>query len=502
MTPRKVFLFGLCVIAIILAISAVFPDGWTTERFTIRIPDYRTWFQEDTIKYKDIRPIIASVDTAGHKADSWFLSGNDSIPEIDDRVDVATDSLQRIENQTLDFSELSENGGETFNKDKFEIPFEFPDGQDTMLFSLFRTIGKINRQNRLVRILHYGDSQIEGDRITSTIRNFMQKNYGGQGVGFIPIVPANDYAVTFQQDVSPHWKRISALGKNDEISGNRFGIAGSLARYSPPDQDDSVAHVGLRPYYIGYRNVHTFSRARLFYGPSEKPFTIVINQADTQRMAVRDAVSSAWWRFETPQNSLDLSLTSSALPDLYGITLDGAQGVAVDNLPLRGSSGLDFSRMDTAQMGQMFRMMDVQMVILQFGANIVPHIVDSYDYYARRLAQELRMFRALKPELAIVVISVNDMSQNTPKGYQSYPNIAKIRDAQKKAAFEAGCAFWDLFEAMGGENSMPSWVFAQPPLAQKDFTHFTIGGAKIVAELFCKAWTKEYQKFKVNIFPQ
>ncbi|HML84907.1 MAG TPA: hypothetical protein PKE52_07095, partial [Bacteroidales bacterium] len=35
------------------------------------------------------------------------------------------------------------------------------------------------------RILHYGDSQIEGDRISGYIRNRLQGIYGGGGPGFI-----------------------------------------------------------------------------------------------------------------------------------------------------------------------------------------------------------------------------------------------------------------------------------------------------------------------------
>jgi hypothetical protein len=244
--------------------------------------------------------------------------------------------------------------------------------------------------------------------------------------------------------------------------------------------------------------VRSFTHARLFYGAAQRPFSIVVNRTDTQQMIARNTLSSAWWRFEAPQNSLDLSLMSSHLPDLYGITLDGARGVAVDNLPLRGSSGLDVARMDTVLMGQMFRMMDVEMLIVQFGANIVPHVVDNYDYYARRFVRELHLLKALKRGITVVVISVNDISQNTPHGYRSYPNVTKIRDAQKKAAFEVGCVFWDLYEAMGGENSMPGWALAKPPLAQKDFVHFTIGGAKIVAELFCRAWEMEYQKYRAT----
>ena len=80
--------------------------------------------------------------------------------------------------------------------------------------------------------------------------------------------------------------------------------------------------------------------------------------------------------------------------------------------------------------------------------------------------------------------------------YESYPNIEKIRNAQRNAAFRADCAFWDLYEAMGGKNSMPSWVFAKPvALANKDFTHFTAKGASIVSEMLYKALLTEYNRF-------
>ena len=470
---------------LIFIVSAIFPGETSVGSFTFRYPDFRSWLKPDTTTvYKNIRSIIASVDTVDHPFGIPApFSMNDSTVENRETPVLKPDSLQQASLDDV-YADVR--------------PLEFPQGQDTLLFPLFRTFTKMYRRNKPFRILHYGDSQIEGDRVTATIRNYMQKTYGGQGVGFLPVVPANDYSISFQQDVSPNWKRFSMLDRNDETQtvDNRFGISGNLARYIPSSETDSVAHIGFLPVYTGYRNARTFTQARLFYGQASSPFTIIVNQADTQKMTAQSTVSSAWWQFETPQKSLDLTLISSNLPDLYGISLDGERGVAVDNFPLRGSSGLEFSRMDTAQMGQMFRMMDVEMLILQFGANIVPNVVDNYDFYTRRLLRELNILKSLKSGLVIVVIGVNDMSQNGPDGYRSYPNLVKVRDAQKKAAFEAGCIFWDLYEAMGGENSMPGWVFAKPALAQKDFVHFTIGGAKIVAELFCKAWEKEYQRFR------
>jgi lysophospholipase L1-like esterase len=49
---------------------------------------------------------------------------------------------------------------------------------------------------------------------------------------------------------------------------------------------------------------------------------------------------------------------------------------------------------------------------------------------------------------------------------------------------------------MGGENSMPNWVNANPPLAFKDYIHFNDQGAKKVAQLFTDALIDEYNKYK------
>jgi hypothetical protein len=93
-------------------------------------------------------------------------------------------------------------------------------------------------------------------------------------------------------------------------------------------------------------------------------------------------------------------------------------------------------------------------------------------------------------------MGVTDMSRKEGGQYESYPNIPKIRDAQKNAAFRAGCAFWDSYQAMGGKNSMPSWVFADPPLARKDFTHFTYKGSVVISKMFYKALIRDYRKYK------
>jgi hypothetical protein len=144
----------------------------------------------------------------------------------------------------------------------------------------------------------------------------------------------------------------------------------------------------------------------------------------------------------------------------------------------------------------MLKSLNVKLIIMHFGVNVVPIVRDQYTFYENQFYKQLKSLKALDDDLSIIVMGVTDMSQKSGGTYESYPNIEKIRDAQRSAAFRAGCAFWDTYEAMGGKNSMPSWVFADPPLARKDFTHFTYKGSVVIAKMFYKALMQDYFEYQ------
>ena len=104
--------------------------------------------------------------------------------------------------------------------------------------------------------------------------------------------------------------------------------------------------------------------------------------------------------------------------------------------------------------------------------------------------------KKMMPGASILVIGVSDMSEKDGEFYTSKPAVTKVIEAQRQAAFSEGCAFWNLYDAMGGKNSMPSWVFAKPTLAQKDFTHFNHAGGHIVAQMLFNAMMAEYEKYQ------
>jgi lysophospholipase L1-like esterase len=197
----------------------------------------------------------------------------------------------------------------------------------------------------------------------------------------------------------------------------------------------------------------------------------------------------------SPFSKVQLTVGSRKSPEFYGIALDCHTGVAVDNMPFRGSSGAEFTRMNQGLISRQLKFLNGKLIVLQFGVNVVPYIAKDYQFYESMLYSQLAALRRYNPQVSILVVGVSDMSRRINGEFVSYPNVALIRDAQRNAAFKAGCAFWDLYEAMGGENSMPSWVYNKPALANKDFTHFTARGAQLVAEMLYKALMTDYETF-------
>ena len=88
------------------------------------------------------------------------------------------------------------------------------------------------------------------------------------------------------------------------------------------------------------------------------------------------------------------------------------------------------------------------------------------------------------------------MSKNEGTTFATYPLLSEVRNALKQHTFSEGGAFWDMYEAMGGENTMPKWAEETPPLASKDYIHFTSKGAKKIAELFYAALKEDYDAYK------
>ena len=136
-----------------------------------------------------------------------------------------------------------------------------------------------------------------------------------------------------------------------------------------------------------------------------------------------------------------------------------------------------------------------KLVLLQFGVNVVPGQMEAYGFYREMLKRQIARLRGLLPGVTFIMLGVSDMGMKEEDDFVSYPNIPKVRNAQRQAALESGIAFWDTYQAMGGPNSIVAWVNAEPPLATADYVHFTPRGARFIGEMFYSALMQAYEAY-------
>ncbi len=504
MKPFYTVIFILTIFAMLAAISLSFPaEGISLAGKKFIFPKLDDFFKKDTVKYADISNILEQSDIYNQKENkNDHLTDSIDFNLLTDNNRVSKDTLAKPDTSLK--KQYKKADAKQLRKNITKI--QFPNDDPSALYPVFSSFLKAKTSKEPARILHFGDSQIEGDRISSFLRDKFQRQFGGSGMGLLPPVQPYNYQFSVKQTSSPNWLRWTVFGKRDKtLNHNRYGLLASFGRFTSYNNDNILAEdeykeawISFEPSYISYRSVRQYKRCKIFLGYNKKAlFTEVLVNGqllDADILYPEDKLQVLKWDFKETPKKLTLKFKGADSPEVYAIALDDQHGVAVDNIPMRGSAGLIFTKVDQALFKQILSELNVNMIILQYGGNVVPYM-KSFSRYEKLFFSQLQTLKQMVPGVPIIIIGPADMSINKEGVYTTHPSVEKVRDALKRAAFSAGCGYWDMYEAMGGFNSMPSWVYATPSLAATDFIHFNQRGAKIIAEMFYNALMQEFNTY-------
>jgi lysophospholipase L1-like esterase len=377
-------------------------------------------------------------------------------------------------------------------------PLELSGRAATELARFFRTASGAIEKGKLVRILHYGDSQIENDRMTALLRYRFQKVFGGSGCGMVPAIPLYSGNPVFRERYSGSWTRYTGFGRRDSTLGhNNFGAMASFTAVPPAGEGTPPS---LEFTFLPGKRASQFSALKLLLHSYAGSGMVSVHFNDTISdtvRAIRDGYQEVTFRPGVTPGKVRLEFGLKEGGRIYGIGFDPDAGVQVDNIAMRGSSGLEFSRFDRHLLDTMLTAMNPGMILMQFGGNVVPYI-EHASAYKRFFKRELKFMKRLCPGVPIIVIGPADMSKKENGRFITWETLEPVRDALREAALESDCAFWDMYAAMGGRNSMQNFVLADPPLATPDYIHFTPRGANLMAGMFFDAVMLEYEKYGVK----
>jgi D-alanyl-lipoteichoic acid acyltransferase DltB (MBOAT superfamily) len=339
-----------------------------------------------------------------------------------------------------------------------------------------------------VRILFYGDSQLEGDRMTSLLRRQLRQEGGGTGPGLIsPVMPVM-YTRSFVVKSSPNWVRYTLMDyRNGVLPHNRLGPMLALCRFKAPGDTMKTpvyASVRITPVPGADPAVSEYDNLRIFYG--NNPDTVFVSVRTGSRLLDFTMLQTGTGPLEysTPLPSLSdvtIEFTGRSSPDIYALSLESNHGVIVDNIPVRGSAGLEFVMTDKTCFEDCFARLKPDMIILQFGLNVVRNVRSEYHYYEEGLVKQIEYLRSVSGGVPVVLVSLTDMALKTEDTIMTYTNIPAIRNAQKEAAARSSVTFFDAWKSMGGKGSIVKWLHHSPPLASKDLTHLSNAGADTIA---------------------
>jgi alginate O-acetyltransferase complex protein AlgI len=341
-----------------------------------------------------------------------------------------------------------------------------------------------------VRILYYGDSQIEGDRVTSYLRKTLRKNTGGTGPGlFLPVMPVM-YTKSLWITSSSNWRRYNFLSyKNGELSHSNLGPFMAICRYLPEKsilREPVKATIKIKPSNVADNASSIFDILRIFYENRDGRVRVSVSGDNDKLYSDTLITGSGYNEFHCQlfrATEVEIEFEGNVSPDIYGLSIESNSGVIVDNIPQRGSAGLEFTMVDRTNLETSYKKLHPDLIILHYGLNIVKNIQNNYSYYQKGLERQISLLKEVSPLTPILVIGVTDMAVADGDSIKSYSNIPVIVEAQKRASAAENAVFWDSYRAMGGRSSIISWTKKKPPLAQKDYVHFTYSGADTLSAM-------------------
>ena len=332
-----------------------------------------------------------------------------------------------------------------------------------------------------VRVAFMGDSFVEGDILTADLRELMQDSFHGLGVGYAPVAsPFTGFRQTIKTQ-SKGWTPYNIMQLKNVPSpySDDFFVSGWVAQAS--EGASTRWEMTERR-----RHLQECRRARLlFISREESVVSIKLNDGEERTFSFdADNVVRQIVIEEPSIRSLEMKVVKGAAGFTgIGAEFDDTQGISIDNFSIRSNNGQAMFRSSPSVNAQINNMRPYDLVILQYGLNIMQAERTNYSLYAEQVEKMISYVRSCFPGAAVLVMGVSDRSQKSESGIEPMRSAVNLTEWQRTAAQNCGAAFWNTYEAMQRKGGMTEFV--NKNWAGKDYTHINYaGGREIGRELY------------------
>jgi len=328
-------------------------------------------------------------------------------------------------------------------------------------------------------IAAFGNSLIAADRIVDIVREDLVSMFGDGGRGLLLVDRIADYGDRVRTGVSADGWLVNTVG-DVKRSTWPFGLAG-------------VVHISDTPRARSRFRIQGETQGTLFWvdkgaGPIElrvdgKPLLTTTPQGDGHSQRTD---------FTLPADTESLELIAHKKGTaVHGVALDRpGPGLVLDTLGVPAADASLFLQADEAMVSQQLAARAPALVLIMLGGNEVKRLQwrrSTLEKVERDLHHFIQRIKRASLASACLVVGPLDavLGPDAARPFQQRADLQEVIELERKIALAEGCAFFDMFAAMGGTGSLER--FHARGLVHDDLVHPRGKGLDLIGALLSNA---------------
>lgn len=378
-----------------------------------------------------------------------FTRVQDFLPEQQDSIAAKT-----VKRDTVIAKNLGAEARKRLDTLKAKIEFlinQPTDNGHTSLSGFFDALGV--SMDSMIHIWYYGDSQVEGDRITQDLRPLFQGKFGGNGIGYLPFSDVATYR-DLETEMSENWIKLNVFMHR---KSRGFGFSGINFLISNRDSQSENPSTRIKSRFNA-----AFPATYLLYGKSAGGSVSVLdlsNKEKADEIAIKPTETSGMVKISSGfRKALNVEYDCRGTT-FFGYMIGNGKGVYIDNCGIRGHSGDGLFNISNNMLAMQSKMMNTRLVVFHYGNNAIPYIRNKKhaEFVGKEFERLFRKFRTAMPEVSILVVSGGDMGKKQGDEEIPYENAALLAQIMEESALKNGCAFFDMYALMKKDGGILGW---------------------------------------------
>lgn len=349
-----------------------------------------------------------------------------------------------------------------------------------------------------VNIVHIGDSHIQADLLTHTVRQLLQKEFGNAGRGFIfpgrlarTNEPQNIYT---SSDAVWEAKRIVFADQPLPI-----GLGASTIRTGQSNAKFIIRTMDSPQ--LDYR----FNKINIFYKKDFTSFNLLLKDSSGNQLAYAGPYTDEKYPnyssviFPYPVHQVEFQIIQSLINQnqltLFGFSLmNNNPGISYHSI---GGNGAKFKNyLDAQYFFDQTQALSPDLFIISLGTNEAIDYPTIDKQFSNQVEEFIKKLKKINPDALVVITIPADFYR---KRTRRNPGVESIRSKLMEFVDKNNIACWDLYAAVGGKHSADHWK--KNNLLQPDGVHSTRAGYEVQGKMLYEALIKGYNEYVRYRYP-